>query len=89
MRAVLAVFLISGNLAVLAQSNSALDRSYQLLSEDEDWTLLRDRSLRQDFWDPVKFVPLRNSGEWYLTVGGEVREVWEQIGTTTGANSRA
>jgi hypothetical protein len=52
-----------------------------LLKEDEDWSFLRDRSLRQDFWDPIKYIPLRgDAGDWYLTIGGEVREVWEQIG---------
>jgi len=78
----LAVFFINSNLAVLAQSNSAEgsnipDRSYRLLREDENWSFLRDRSLRRDFWDPVKFIPLRNGGDWYLTIGGEAREVWE------------
>ena len=82
---VLAAFFIISNLAVLAQSTDTEgpevpDRSYQLLREDEDWSFLRDKSLRRDFWDPVKFIPLRNSGEWYLTIGGEAREVWEQIG---------
>jgi hypothetical protein len=69
-----------------AQSDKAADppvpdRSYQLLRNDEDWTFLRDRALRQDFWDPIKYVPLRNhADDWYLTIGGEAREVWEQIG---------
>jgi hypothetical protein len=71
--------------AVLAQSNSAEgpeipDRSYQLLREDENWSFLRNRSVRREFWDPVKYIPLRNSGDWYMTIGGEAREVWEQIG---------
>ena len=35
------------------------DRSYKLLREDEDWSFLRDRGLRQDFWDPIKYIPLR------------------------------
>src|SRR5437899_1271285 len=58
------------------------DRSYKLLREDEDWSFLRDKSLRQDFWDPIKYIPLRSDTEddWYMTIGGEVRQVWEQIG---------
>jgi hypothetical protein len=69
-----------------AQSQSAADlatpdRGYKLLRDDENWTFLRDRNLRQDFWDPIKFIRLRGSDEdWYLTIGGEAREVWEQIG---------
>lgn len=57
------------------------DRSYNLLRNDEDWTFLRDPTLRQDLWDPIKYIPLRNrADDWYLTIGGEAREVWEQIG---------
>jgi Alginate export len=57
------------------------DRSYKLLRYDDNWTFLRDRALRQDFWDPIKYISLRNGADdWYLTIGGEAREVWEQIG---------
>jgi hypothetical protein len=57
------------------------DRSYKLLREDENWSFLQDRSLREDFWDPIKYIPLRKSvPDWYMSIGGEAREVWEQIG---------
>jgi hypothetical protein len=56
------------------------DRNYKLLREDEDWSFLRDRSLRQDFWDPIKYIPLRGNADWSLTLSGEAREVWEQTG---------
>ena len=78
-------FFLTGLIAH-AQSDNAVDpavpnRSYQLLREDESWTFLRDRALRQDVWDPIKYIPLRNhADDWYLTIGGEAREVWEQIG---------
>ena len=32
---------------------------FKLLSEDEDWGFLRDPTLRQDFWDPIKYIRLR------------------------------
>ena len=63
------------------------DRGYKLLREDEDWSFLRDKNLRQDFWDPVKYVPLREGGDWFLTMGGEAREVWEQIGNDNWGQS--
>jgi len=72
--------------AVRAQSGNSAepkvpDRSYKLLREDEDWSFLRDPRLRQDPWDPIKYIRLRsNADDWYLTIGGEAREVWEQIG---------
>ena len=61
-------------------------RSYSLLRENEDWSFLRDPKLRQDFWDPIKYIPLRNN-DWYLTIGGEVREVLEQIGNDNWGKS--
>jgi hypothetical protein len=57
------------------------DRTYQLLPSDEDWSFLRDPALRQDFWDPIKYIRLRNHrDDWYLSVGGETRQDWERIG---------
>jgi Alginate export len=53
----------------------------QILREDEDWSFLRDRALRRDFWDPIKYIRLRGGyDDWFMTIGGEAREVWEQIG---------
>ena len=60
---------------------TTVDRSYKLLREDENWSFLRDSRLREDFWDPIKYIRLRrNDNDWYLTIGGEAREIWEQIG---------
>ena len=56
------------------------DRSLQLLREDEDWSFLRNKTSSQDFWDPLKYIQLREKSKWYMTIGGEAREVWEQIG---------
>src|SRR5580658_8280672 len=70
------------------ESEPGPDRSYKLLREDEDWSFLRDRSLREDLWDPVKYIPLRKDlKDWYLTLGGEAREVWEQIGNDNWGES--
>jgi hypothetical protein len=81
-----ALVFLAGAFSAHAQSDQPAgppppDRTYKLLREDDDWTFLRDPSLRQDFWDPIKYIPLRYGAEdWYLTIGGEAREVWEQIG---------
>jgi hypothetical protein len=57
------------------------DRSIHLLREDEDWSFLADPELRQDFWDPMKYIRLRaGHNDWFMTISGEAREVWEQIG---------
>jgi hypothetical protein len=79
------VFLL-GVLSAHAQpcwtaGNVAPDRTYDLLPSDENWSFLRDPALRQDFWDPIKYVRLRNGrDDWYLSVGGEVRQDFERIG---------
>ena len=54
-------------------------RTYTLLAEDEDWSFLKDPSLRQDPWDPLKYIPLGPDG-WYLSIGGGMREALEQVG---------
>ena len=65
-----------------------VNRNYKLLREDEDWSFLKDPKLREDFWDPIKYVPLRRSADdWYMTMGGEAREVWEQIGNDNWGES--
>jgi Alginate export len=61
--------------------SSAPSPTYHLLREDDDWSFLADPARRQDSWDPLKYIPLREGrSDWFLSVGGEVREVWEQIG---------
>jgi len=83
---VLALLLFVGVTAARAQSDEEAepkvpDRSYKLLREDEDWSFLRDPRLRRDPWDKIKYIRLRkNSDDWFMTIGGEAREVWEQIG---------
>jgi hypothetical protein len=45
--------------AVSSAGSDVPDRSYRLLREDEDWSFLADPKLRQDFWDPIKYIRLR------------------------------
>jgi hypothetical protein len=57
------------------------DRTYTIIPADEDWSFLRDPALRQDFWDPIKYIRLRNHrDDWYLSIGGETRQDAERIG---------
>jgi len=66
-----------------AQTDQTVDssqavRTYSLMREDEDWSFLKDPSLRQDFWDPIKYIRLGPQG-WFLTIGGEAREAFEKV----------
>src|SRR5579863_916488 len=66
----------------------APDRSIKLLREDEDWSFLADPAQRQDFWDPLKYIRLRaGQNDWFMTICGEAREVWEQIGNDNWGQS--
>ena len=79
-----AIATVASLTSALGQENTAPastspTRGYSLLRENEDWSFLKDPTLRLDFWDPIKYIPLRKEG-WYLTVGGEIREVIEKVG---------
>src|SRR5262245_20238731 len=50
---------------------------YQRLRYDEDYSYLADPDMRTDLWDPVKYIPLNERGDWRLSLGGEARERFE------------
>jgi hypothetical protein len=48
---------------------------YQPLRYNEDYLYLANQANRLDWFDSLKYIPLRtNSPSWYLTLGGELRE---------------
>ena len=52
--------------------------AYKPLRFDEDFSRLSTAANRTDWFDPVKFIPLRaGDPAWYLSVGGELREIFE------------
>src|SRR6266436_4824527 len=52
--------------------------SYKILRFDEDYSCLTNPANRSDWFDPVKYIPLRtNEPYWYLSFGGELRERFE------------
>jgi len=73
--------LLSRGQSVPTAESPAQARIYHLLREDNDWSFLADQAERQEFWDPIKYIRLRTGrNDWFLSMGGEAREVWEQIG---------
>jgi hypothetical protein len=83
---VLIVFSSVGSLRSQGQATPVNElqspaRTYHLLREDDDWSFLASPIERQDFWDPIKYIPLRpDRNDWFLSMGGEARFIWEQIG---------
>ena len=48
------------------------------LRHNEDWSVLRDAPERgEDWWRPLKYWPLDDDGEAYLSLGGELRTRYE------------
>lgn len=67
--------------SVPAAESPAPARIYHLLREDDDCTFLADPANHPEFWDAIKYIRLRPGRDgWFLSIGGEAREVWEQIG---------
>ncbi|HWD90821.1 MAG TPA: alginate export family protein [Verrucomicrobiae bacterium] len=50
---------------------------FQQLRYDENYAYLQDGSRSPDYLDPLKFIPLNARGDFYLTLGGELRERYE------------
>ena len=84
---------LAGSLLSQAQSAANTESpppapTYHLLREDDDWSFLADYAERQDCWDPIKYIPLRSGRNgWFLSMGGEAREIWEQIGNDNWGRS--
>ncbi len=62
-----------------AQDASSLRPGYAPERYDEDWSFLRDPSKRTDFFDPIKWIPLGKDGSWFLSIGGELRERFQDV----------
>jgi len=76
-----AIPALSRGQSVPTAESPAPARVYQLLREDDDWSFLADPAQQQEFWDPIKYIRLRaDRNDWFLSIGGEARQVWEQIG---------
>src|SRR5262249_6308927 len=53
--------------------------AFQPFRYDEDWSPLEDRSSHSDWLDPLKYIPLRDNDNWFLTIGGALREKYELL----------
>src|ERR1044072_8749374 len=49
---------------------------YKQLSYDENYSYLRT-ARGNDLFDPIKYIPLNQSGDFYLSFGGEARVRYE------------
>ena len=64
--------------AVIAQESQALSPPpYQSPRYEEDYSYLRNPARRNDFWNLVKYIPLNDKGDRYVSLGGEIRLRYE------------
>jgi hypothetical protein len=80
--------VVAGAVAVFAVLNAVSSRAASGCSSaprfsdtryDDDFSYLRDPACRNDFWDSLKYIPLDARGDWYLSLGGEIRERYERF----------
>ena len=82
-RHLLAIALsLSISLCPAADKASHQPPAYKPLRFDEDYEYLSNSTHRRDRWDPIKYIRLGTSPDWYLSIGGELRERYEYYSET-------
>jgi alginate export protein len=51
--------------------------TFTALRYDEDYSYLKDPAARTDAFDPIKYIPLSERSDVYLTLGGQLRDRYE------------
>ncbi len=59
------------------KETNSLNNNYKSLRYQEDYRYLRNSPRNTDFWRPVKYIPLGNQENWFLSIGGEMRQRYE------------
>jgi len=54
-----------------------LPPTHTALHYDEDYSYLKDPAARTNLFDPVKYIPLNERGDAYVTFGGQTRDRYE------------
>ena len=58
----------------LAENSPCPQPTYKYLRYDEDYSYLKNPACRTDALDALKFIALNPKGDWFLSLGGELRE---------------
>jgi hypothetical protein len=77
--AAVAVLVLASVARSQAASSCPSGPKYSNVRYDDDFSYLHDPACRKDFWDPLKYIPLNARGDWYLSLGGEIRERYERF----------
>jgi Alginate export len=64
-----------------AATPSPASRVYPIIRADQNWGFLANPANRTDPFDSLEYIPLGSAPkDWYVSIGGEIREVNESIG---------
>ncbi len=74
---VILVFFLSSFSVCLAQEKS--DQPVIPIRFLENYEYLRDSTKAKHFYDPIKYIPLNESGTTYLSLGGETKIFYQSI----------
>src|SRR5258708_37708943 len=77
--AVVSVLLLPSVARSAAAPSCPSGPEYSIVRYDDDFSYLHDPACRKDFWDPLKYIPLNARGDWYISLGGEIRERYERF----------
>jgi hypothetical protein len=79
--AVLTTILLGFPMRCLAQYYAP--SGYSLERWEEDYSSLKDPSARRDWYDAIKYVPLNDTGDIYLSFGGQARYRYDYFNNPT------
>lgn len=72
------IVLLAAAVPAWAQEPPVERPGYQFLRFNEDWSVLaQGQPASDDFWDPIKYVPLNESGDVWMSFGGHFQGRWE------------
>ena len=57
--------------------------AFTALRYDEDYSYLKDPAARTNAFDPIKYIPLNEREDMYLTLGGQLRDRYEYFQNNT------
>lgn len=81
--AIFAVIAMCANSAIAQETQTApapvSNPPYNILPFDEDWSYLKNTAFRNDWLNPIKYIPIGGSEDQYLSLGGEFRGTYERV----------
>src|SRR5437764_13272034 len=72
-----ALLLLASSAWCRAQYYSSASAGFSLERWDENYSYLKDPANRTDYLDPIKYIPIDDLPDWYLSLGAQIRDRYE------------